>query len=118
MRGGAREGAGRKKGQKSKTTREREALVAKAAKAVEDLLPEPFKGDAHAYLMTIYKDTSASPKDRMAAAIGALPYEKPKLASVEHKGDADNPLAFAVLSSVPRHDDTLNGYSNGHAANN
>jgi hypothetical protein len=32
------------------------------------------------------------------------PYFHAKLASIEHKGDPDNPLGFAVISAVPRND--------------
>ena len=34
----------------------------------------------------------------------AAPYIHAKLAAVQHSGDADNPLALAVMSSVPRDD--------------
>ena len=43
---------------------------------------EVFQGDAHALLMTVYKDLKQPIGLRMEAA---LPYEKPRLASIENK---------------------------------
>jgi hypothetical protein len=80
---------GRPKGSKNQRTREREQKVAEAAKALEGILPSAFTGDAHAYLMAVYKDTSLPVKDRRAAATAAIGYEKPRLSSVEAKVDAD-----------------------------
>ncbi len=87
---------GRPKGAPNKHTRERARLVEQAAAAVEGLLPDPFKGDAHAYLMTIYKDTTLPLQARMAAAIGALPYEKPRLASTKVEG-GDEPVKIETV---------------------
>jgi hypothetical protein len=78
---------GRPKGARNKRTEERERLVQEAAAAIEDALPEAFTGDAHAYLMTVYKDTSLPLKDRLAAATAAISYEKPRLAAIEHSGE-------------------------------
>lgn len=90
-RGGKRDGAGRRAGSPNRRTVEREASIKKAAAIIEDVLPEAFKGDAHAFLMTVYKDERLTLKERLAAAIGALPYEKPKLASVEVTGEGAAP---------------------------
>jgi hypothetical protein len=46
---------------------------------------EVFHGDAHALLMTVYKDLKQPIGLRMEAAKAALPYEKPRLASIENK---------------------------------
>jgi hypothetical protein len=47
---------------------------------------EVFHGDAHALLMTIYPADDHLPIGlRMEAAKAALPYEKPRLASIENK---------------------------------
>lgn len=70
-------------------------------KAVEDALPDAFKGDAHALLISVYKDPSHPLPLRLDAAKAAISFEKPKLAAVEHSGDADNPLAMAIVSGVP-----------------
>jgi hypothetical protein len=42
-------------------------------------------GDAHALLMTVYKDLKQPIGLRMEPAKAALPYEKPVLASIENK---------------------------------
>jgi hypothetical protein len=46
---------------------------------------EVFDGDAHALLMTVYKDLNQPIGLRTEAAKAALPYEKPRLASIENK---------------------------------
>lgn len=92
---------GRPKGSKSQFTKEREQKVQETAKALEGLLPEAFTGDAHAYLMAVYKNTSNSIKDRLAAATAAIGYEKPKLAAIEHSGEmtVNHEQALADLES-------------------
>lgn len=92
MHGGRREGAGRKPGQKSKRTIEREQKVQEAAQVIESALPSAFKGDAHALLMTVYKDPNHPLPLRIDAAKAAISFEKPKLAAVQHSGDEDNPI--------------------------
>lgn len=101
MRGGKREGAGRRKGSKNKTSAQREEATKAMAVALEGALPNCFKGDSHALLMAVYKNEDLPLMIRVDAARAAIGYEKPKLAAVEHSGDKDNPLAFAVLSGVP-----------------
>ena len=78
---------GRPKGARNRRTEERERLVRETAAAIEGALPEAFAGDAHAYLMAVYKDESKPLKDRLAAATAAIGYEKPRLAAVEHSGE-------------------------------
>lgn len=93
---------GRPKGVKNKRTKEREQLVQKAASAIEDVLPEAFKGDAHAYLMAVYKNQSLPIKDRLAAATAAIGYEKPKLAAVEHSGEMGLTMHEQALSELEK----------------
>ena len=45
--------------------------------------PEIFEGDAHALLMSVYKDPNQPIGLRMEAAKATLPYEKPRLASID-----------------------------------
>lgn len=78
---------GRQKGTPNKRTLQRERLVKQAHQLIDDVLPDAFKGDAHAYLMAVYKDKTVPIKDRLAAATAAIGYEKPKLAAVEHSGE-------------------------------
>ncbi len=78
--GGKRSGAGRKAGSATKRTRE----IADAAIS-SGLTPLD-------YMLDILRDESMDTESRFEAAKAAAPYVHPKLASVEHKGDADNPL--------------------------
>lgn len=73
MRGGPRQGAGRKKGSLTKKTQEI------AAAAIKDGVT-PLE-----YLLGVLRN-GENEKDRFAAAVAAAPYVHPKLASVEHSG--------------------------------
>ena len=60
--------------------------TARAAEKISATLgSEVFHGDAHALLMTVYKDLKQPIGLRIEAAKAALPYEKPRLASIENK---------------------------------
>lgn len=72
---------GRPKGAKNQHTLDREEHIAAAAVAVEDALPDAFKGDAHALLMLVYKNTANELQVRLDAAKAAIAYEKPRLSS-------------------------------------
>ena len=61
------------------------AKAAAVADAIEAALPGAFEGDAHAYLMSVYKDPSQETTARIQAASKAIGYEKPALSSVEAK---------------------------------
>lgn len=88
---------GRVKGAKNKTTLEREAAVAEAmAKAAAILGDDAFDGDAHALLITIYKDPRAPLELRVHCAQACLPYEKPRLAAIEHTGKDGAPIAHTI----------------------
>jgi hypothetical protein len=108
MRGskpGERRG-GRQKGAKNKRTRDLEERLKQASAVIEDAIPDAFKGDAHALLISVYKDPGHPLPLRLDAAKAAISFEKPKLAAVEHSGDADNPVAMAIMSGVPDVADT------------
>jgi hypothetical protein len=92
-RGGARQGAGRKPGVKNARTVEREQHMRQAAQLVEQALGDTaFAGDAHEFLMAIYKDTSHPLPTRIDAAKAAIGYEKPRLGTTTLQGDEDAPL--------------------------
>lgn len=90
--GGKRQGAGRKRGSLSQRTQE---IVAKASE--DGILPLE-------YLLKTLRDENQSHDERFKAAVSAAPYMHPKLASVQHSGDQENPLALAIMASVPRAD--------------
>jgi hypothetical protein len=49
------------------------------AREIEATLPEAFHGDAHAFLMSVYKDQTLDRRLRLEAAGKAIKYEKPAL---------------------------------------
>src|SRR5262249_21011028 len=61
----------------------REAAMRAAAEQIGELIPEAFAGDAHAFLMAVYKNPKLDLRVRIDAAGKALAYEKPRLASAE-----------------------------------
>jgi hypothetical protein len=64
------------------------AATATASEQIKAALgPDAFDGDAHALMMAVYKDPSQPIALRLEAAKAALPYEKPRLASIENKPD-------------------------------
>lgn len=96
---------GRPVGFRLQQTRDREARVQAAAAVIEELLPEAFKGDAHALLMSVYKDTTLPLLVRLDAAKASIAYEKPRLAAVEHSADGNQPVIYQIITGVPRPDD-------------
>jgi hypothetical protein len=74
---------GRQKGTPNKRTAERKAAVVAVAERVNAMLPDAFQGDAHAFLITVYKDPSVDMQTRIDAARAAIGYEKPRQSSVE-----------------------------------
>jgi hypothetical protein len=77
---------GRKAGTPNKRTVALRTATATAAEQISATLgSEVFHGDAHALLMTVYKDLKQPIGLRMEAAKAALPYEKPRLGSIENK---------------------------------
>lgn len=89
-RGGARKGAGRKKG--SATQRTREIADQAAKKGITPL----------EYLLSVMRKRTGDPKDRLTAAMAAAPYIHPRLSAVEHTGDGGGPINHS-LELVFRH---------------
>lgn len=85
-RGGARPGAGRKKGSCNSKTREI------ANKAIEAGIT-PLE-----YLLQVMRDVEQDPKDRLDAAKSAAPYIHPRLSAMEVSGPegGDIPLGINV----------------------
>jgi hypothetical protein len=74
MRGGKRFGAGRPRGAPNKATAEWRAAI-----AASGLTPLE-------HMLSVMRDESADPHERMEAAKSAAPYIHPKLSSIEHGG--------------------------------
>lgn len=54
------------------------------------------------YMLSILRDENADIKDRVWAAEKAAPFVHAKLATVEHKGDADVPLVHVIGREIVR----------------
>jgi hypothetical protein len=77
---------GRPLGAKNRRTAEREAAAKAAAETIGQAVDGAFEGDAHAFLMAVYKDPGKPDDVRLDAAKAAIRYEKPALAAVAHSG--------------------------------
>ena len=76
---------GRPPGSPNKRTTAIKEAVAKAADRLEAEIPNAFVGDAHAFLVSIYKDPTQPIELRMEAAGKAIRFEKPALAAAQVK---------------------------------
>lgn len=107
-RGGARPGAGKKKGSKNKRTIYKEML--KAEILGTPLLP-PLPGDAEEtnrkkitavqYFEAVLNNPKMPESYKMEAAKALAPYQSPKLATVTVKGDSNNPLRNVNTNVTP-----------------
>jgi hypothetical protein len=95
-------GRGRPPGAKNKRTVERQQQLAEAAEQIAEAIPGAFEGDAHTFLMAVYKDTSKEMALRLDAAKAAIRYEKPALAAVDAKMQGDFGVTFQIVTGVPR----------------
>lgn len=102
QRGGKRPGAGRKKGAVTKRTQE-----ITAAALAEGLTPLD-------YLLKVMRNEKEDEARRLDAAKAAAPYVHPRLAAVEHSGNAEKPLTMQVVTGVPR-EEYEQPLSNGHS---
>jgi hypothetical protein len=91
----------RRRGTKNKRTVERERAQAEAAVKIAGALgPGAFEGDAHAFLVSVYKDAAQPIALRVNAARAAIGYERPRLASVEGRIDTQLSLADLIERSM------------------
>jgi hypothetical protein len=74
---------GRPPGARNRKTLETEQATVEAAAIISEVIPNAFDGDAHALLMTVYKDPLKEWPLRVDAAKAAIRYEKPALASAQ-----------------------------------
>lgn len=88
---------GRPPGAKNKLTEQRAAAVEQMKSIIGEAIPDAFDGDAHAFLMAIYRDPSQDLKDRIDAAKSAIRYEKPALAAQTVSGPDGGPLQFTAV---------------------
>ena len=70
---------GRKAGRRNNSTLERDETASKVLiEAIGGVIPDAFAGDAHAFLVAVYKDPRQDQHAREVAARAALPFEKPR----------------------------------------
>lgn len=97
---------GRPKGARNKNSVDFEKALVEKSKKVDAIVDGAFEGDAHAYLMSLYKDPDMPIEKRLDAAKAALPYEKPRLAAHQHTGPNGGPIQTVDLSKLS--DDEFN----------
>lgn len=73
---------------------------------------DAFEGDAHALLVSVYKNKTYDMPLRLDAAKAAISYEKPKLASIELAGDAEAPL---YVVTAPADTESFEEWQKKHA---
>src|SRR4051812_13077657 len=101
-----RKTGGRKKGSRNRQTMARETAISDVVEAA--LIEGGFEGDAHAFLMGVYKDPQQPLVMRIDAAKAAIGYEKPKLTSLDATVDATLGTYEATPIPVEQRDsDTL-----------
>lgn len=91
-RGGARQGAGRKRGTTNQKIKRIRSVMRTVAAEISQNVPDAFEGDGVALLIAIYKDPKHPLEVRMDAAKAASRYERHQLQAVEHSGNADKPI--------------------------
>lgn len=87
-RGGKRMGAGRPIGAVQRVTREARAKATAAGVTPLD------------YMLCVMRDSGADEKRRDTMAQAAAPYIHPKLASIEHSNDPENPMPGVSLGAI------------------
>jgi hypothetical protein len=92
MAGGARPGAGRKKGVPNTKTRERIAAAESSGMMPHEFLLSITRGETQ---LDGYVPTFA---DRLDAAKAAVNYYAPKLSSIEHTNGDDGPFQIVIAS--------------------
>jgi hypothetical protein len=83
---GERRGGGRK-GTPNRRKAALKAATKSAVDVIDEVLPDAFGGDAHALLMLVYKNPAYEISVRIDAAKAAIPYEKPRLSSVDTRSE-------------------------------
>jgi hypothetical protein len=84
--------------------RKAEKSIGRAVQRLKRARARIFDGDAHEYLASVYRNEGADELNRIRAAIGALPYERPRLAStsvtIRHLSDwTEEELAAAAAEA-------------------
>ena len=97
MRGGKREGAGRKPGVKDRLAKEAAARAAMTGKLPHELLLEWSRGEP---MIINGEAVHLTAQNRLAAAIAAGPYYAPRLISHEVSGKGGGAIPMSVTAQV------------------
>lgn len=100
IKGGKRQGAGRKKGIPNKRTQALQAAVEASGVTPLDFMLGIMRGEAPEGAQAAEQIAFASL--RFEAAKAAAPYVHPKLANIEHKGDGGGPVIVRMLEGDDR----------------
>lgn len=90
MRGGKRQGAGRKKGSRNKASAAREAAVAASGLTPLDLM------------LSLMRDETQPLAVRIEIARAAAPYVHPRFAAIEHAGKSGRPIEHVIRAVIVR----------------
>jgi len=88
MRGGKREGAGRKKGSRNKRTAEMQARI--RASGMDPLT----------FMISVMRNINAPLELRFEAAKQAAPFVHPKLSAIEHSGPDSGPVEVKHYTDI------------------
>jgi hypothetical protein len=104
MRGGARPGAGRKKGATNTKTAIERAAIREKVEAIKS------EGDTPLEVLLRIMRTAKDEATIIDCAKAAAPYVHPKLNNIQHSGDAENPVETVtrVELSSPEIDHSTN----------
>lgn len=91
---------GRPAGAKNRRTQAVEAAAVETAAKIAEAIEGAFEGDAHALLMSVYKNPAHDMAIRIDAAKASIRYERPALSSVEAKVDADVTARIQTIELV------------------
>lgn len=104
IKGGARQGAGRKKGSPNKANQLRQAAVEASGITPLDFLLNVMRAEypEHEGEPLDFKTVLARETLKFEAAKAAAPYVHPRLATVEHQGNKDRPIEHKIAVEFVR----------------
>ena len=90
------------------------AARGKGREALAEVLgANAFDGDAHTFLIAIYKDESHPIELRLEAAKAAIRFEKPALAALDARGTIEN-VHYAISEQPLTEDEWVEQYTKPH----
>src|SRR5690242_1239618 len=90
----------------------RDVAIRQAQKIIDESVPRAFEGDAHAFLISIYKDPAQEVGHRLQAANTAIKFEKPALQAVQLSGKDGGPIQLSLIDRLNRGISRVKGSGN------